>query len=553
VSAAAPAAGSTMARPAPQTHPALKSPVGRLLIPSLSDLFFISLTIWLFVAGEGWKGLLLDGDTGWHIRVGDYILQNGRVPTTDLFSFSKPGAPWFAWEWLTDVLYSGLFHVLGLKGIVLLAGLMIATTFCVLLRFMLWRGANTFVAIVCTLVALGASSIHFHARPHVVTLLFLAIGTWMVESDRRQPSARVWLLVPLVALWTNMHGGFLAFIACLGLLVAGTAIETWLSDKKNWSVPLRYAGVTAACAAASLVNPYGYKLHVHIAEYLRSDFIRDSVVEFQSPSFRSETMMQFEVLLFAGLVAAGFLIRRKQIVAALWIGYFAHAALASARHVPLYAVVISPIIATQVSEWWSMWSSVAARNSAVSILDQISSDLRSGFARTTVWVAGFVLLLTAVNQPMRWPTDFPDFTFPVKMVDENSELLVSSRVFTIDQWADYLIYRLYPRQRVFADGRSDFYGPEIGTDYLDVIQANYRWQWILDKYRIDVVLAPPHWPVSTILKQSPDWKVLKDNGKQILLERRHRFSAAAGSQKKSIPGLMEKTFTAESTTRDPSE
>jgi hypothetical protein len=553
VSAAAPVTDCAVARPAPQIHPALRSPAGRLLIPSLSDLFFISLTIWLFVAGEGWKGLLLDGDTGWHIRVGDYILQNRRVPTTDLFSFSKPDAPWFAWEWLTDVLYSELFHIFGLKGIVLLAGLIIATTFCVLLRFMLWRGANTFVALVCTLLALGASSIHFHARPHVVTLLFLVIGTWMVESDRRHPSARVWLLVPLVALWTNLHGGFLAFIACLGMLVAGTAIESWLSGKNNWSVPLRYAGVTAACAAASLVNPYGYKLHVHIAEYLRSDFIRDAVLEFQSPSFRSETMMQFEVLMFTGLVAAGFLIRRKEIVPALWIAYFAHMALASVRHVPLYAVVISPIIATQVTEWWSMWSSVAARNSAVSVLDQVSSDLRTGFARTTVWVAGFVLVLTAMHQPMRWPTDFPELTFPVKIVDEYSNLIRSSRIFTVDQWADYLIYRLYPQQRVFTDGRSDFYGAAIGKDYVAVIQANYRWQSILDKYRIDVVLAPPEWPVSTLLKQSPDWKLLKDNGKQILLERRHRFLTAAESEKKSIPGLMEKTFTAESTTRDPSE
>jgi hypothetical protein len=200
-----------------------------------------------------------------------------------------------------------------------------------------------------------------------------------------------------------------------------------------------------------------------------------------------------------------------------------------------------------------MWSSVAARNSAISVLDQVSSDLRTGFARTTVWVAGFVLVLTAMNQPMRWPADFPELTFPVKIVDEYSNLIRSSRIFTVDQWADYLIYRLYPQQRVFTDGRSDFYGAAIGKDYVAVIQANYQWQSILDKYRIDVVLAPPEWPVSTLLKQSPDWKLLKDNGKQILLERRHRFLTAAESEKKSIPGLMEKTFTAESTTRDPSE
>jgi hypothetical protein len=504
------------------------------------------------VAGDGWKGLLLDGDTGWHIRVGEYILENGRVPTTDLFSFSKPGAPWFAWEWLSDVLYAGLFHIFGLKGVVLLAGLMIAATFALLLRYMLWRGANTFVALLCTLLALGASSIHFHARPHVVTLLFLVIGIWMLESDRCHTSPRVWLLVPLVALWTNLHGGFLAFIACLGLLVAGTVVETWISEKRTWQVPLRYAGLAAACAAASLVNPYGYKLHVHIAEYLRSDFIHDAVLEFQSPSFRSETMLQFEILLFVGLVSAGFLVQRKQLVPALWVGYFAHMALSSVRHVPLYAVVISPIVALQVSEWWSRAAGVSARNSALSILDQISTDLRAGFARTTVWVAAFVLLLALVNQPMRWPDDFGEVNFPVKMIGQNAELIRSSRVFTADQWGDYLIYKFYPRQRVFTDGRSDFYGPEIGKDYVSIIQANYRWQALLDQYRVDLVLGLAEWPLATVLKQSAEWKLLQDNGKQVLFERRHRFFAAAGSEKKSMPGLMEKTLTAEGTTRDPS-
>src|ERR1039457_5212 len=76
---------------------------GRWLVPSLSDLFFITLFLWLFVAGgDGWHGLLLDGDIGWHIRTGEYILDHGAVPKTDLFTFTKPGAPWFAWEWLSD-------------------------------------------------------------------------------------------------------------------------------------------------------------------------------------------------------------------------------------------------------------------------------------------------------------------------------------------------------------------------------------------------------------------------------------------------------------------
>ena len=61
---------------------------------------------WLFVAGAGWSVLLADGDTGWHIRAGEFILDTGAVPRTDLFSYSKAGAPWYAWEWLADVVFA---------------------------------------------------------------------------------------------------------------------------------------------------------------------------------------------------------------------------------------------------------------------------------------------------------------------------------------------------------------------------------------------------------------------------------------------------------------
>src|ERR1700749_1008442 len=100
------------AAPAPRRKPmqvtdALKTVWGRLLIPSIADLFFIALMAWLFMSGPfGWQGLLADGDAGWHIRTGEYILATHSVPQQDLYSFSKPGAPWFAWEWLSDVLFA---------------------------------------------------------------------------------------------------------------------------------------------------------------------------------------------------------------------------------------------------------------------------------------------------------------------------------------------------------------------------------------------------------------------------------------------------------------
>src|SRR4030088_3032576 len=76
-----------------------------MLLPSLTDFVFATLLLWLF-AGGGAKTLLGDGDTGWHIRTGDYILERYTVPQKDIFSFTRPNEPWFAWEWLSDILFA---------------------------------------------------------------------------------------------------------------------------------------------------------------------------------------------------------------------------------------------------------------------------------------------------------------------------------------------------------------------------------------------------------------------------------------------------------------
>src|SRR5579871_1642948 len=108
----------------------------RLAIPSLSDLFFLAIGVWLFVSGGavGWQGLLADADTGWHIRTGQYIIEHHAVPRTDLYSFSKPGAPWYAWEWITDVLDGALHRTAGLKGVVLMAAVVISLFATTLIR-----------------------------------------------------------------------------------------------------------------------------------------------------------------------------------------------------------------------------------------------------------------------------------------------------------------------------------------------------------------------------------------------------------------------------------
>jgi len=502
----------------------------RLLIPSLSDLFFLAILIWLFVSGGGmgWSGLLADADVGWHIRTGEYILDTGSVPMQDLYSFSKAGAPWFAWEWLSDVIDALVHRAAGLKGVVLLAALTISLFATTLVRRMVWRGSNLFIAMLVALLGVGASTIHFLARPHIFTLLLLSISVWMLEADRQRASRRIWLLVPITAVWTNLHGGFLGLIAVLGLTALGTGIEVWLGNGRTIRDALRYAQLTVACALASLVNPYGWNLHLHVAEYLQSTWIKKVIQEFQSPSFRSESMMQFELLMLTGLIVAGALLRRKHVVEALWIAFWAHMALSSVRHVPVFVTVCAPVIASEVGAWWTLWTGKEKKSSLVGIVNQMANDSLAGFRRTSLLPWAVAVALIATGAPIKWPQDFPEQIFPVKMVRDNADLIARSRVLTTDQWGDYLIYK-NPQQKVFVDGRSDFYGETVGNQYIQVMNGHWRWREWMAKYDFDLALVPTENAVAALLKQEPGWRTLADDGKQILLVRDRAPVPVAGN------------------------
>jgi hypothetical protein len=262
----------------------------------------------------------------------------------------------------------------------------------------------------------------------------------------------------------------------------------------KWAAARRLAALTTATLGASLFNPYGIGLHRHVANYLTSDWIRGAVDEFQSPRFRSENLLHFELLLVAALLVAGTLLARRRVADALLVIFWAHLALTSVRHVPVFVVVNAPLVAVEISR---LWEGTVRRSSAK-------------------LVAG-VMLLTPAD---RWPSDFPDARFPTALTRSESTRLISARVFTSDQWGDYLIYHGWPEQKVFIDGRSDFYGPAIGNDYVRLMEARPGWANLFRKYEIEVALVPREWPLAELLGKDPAWRRIREDGLGVLYERR---------------------------------
>ena len=474
----------------------------------------------LFLFGGAQK-LFRDADAGWHIRNGEAILQQHTLPRVDPYSFSKPGAPWFAWEWLSDVIFARLYHWAGLKGIVLLSAVLITAAFGIVVRHMIRRGASALTALFLVHVGIAVSSLHFLARPHLFTLFLIALSLYLLELDRAAPSRRIYLLIPLAAVWANLHGGFMSLPVSLLCFAAGDGIAFLRGAPEALARAKRYALLAIACLAASGINPYGFAEHVHLVRYMNAEWIRKLVLEFQPPQFEGVPGLYAELLVLASAVLVFRLLVRTQFGAALLVAFWLHAALHSVRHLPVLAIVALPFAAAEVEQAWKWCVARARRDSAVAVLDSIGRDHSSGFARVSVCPV-LALAAIAFTSALPFPTDFPEPRYPVSTVTRHAMILSVSQVFSTDAIGDYLIYRLSPRVRVFVDGRSDMYGPKLIDEYLTVLNGSRGWNTILDRSGANAALVPSNCGLASLLRGREGWVTLED-GPNFALFRRKIF------------------------------
>jgi hypothetical protein len=506
------------------------NPVVRIL-PSMTDFAFLMPLIFIFTGMRGAKTLLGDGDTGWHVRTGEWIMQHGRVPDTDIFSFTKTGQKWFAWEWLWDVTFAWLHQHWGMAAVVVASALVIALTSALVFRLAFRKGGNPLVAMALTFLAVAGSSIHFLARPHLFTLLFTVVFYTILERARENGGTRLlWWLPALTVLWSNLHGGWFVGMILIGVYGAGE-LAGGLFDAEPGAFMagirrmLPYAGCALACLAASLIGPYTYHVHVHIWEYLTDSFQREHIQEMMSISFQNPAARYLEVLLLVGGGACFWHLRRKRFTECLLLVLFAHAALIAARNIPIFGIVAAPVLALAVAEWIRLLEDAPVSAWLRGLAHHLSGMGESiagmeGQWRTHVVSVAAVALLTAIlyapAPPANFRARFDAKEFPVKALASLGGGKTQGRVFTSDQWGDYLIYKQYPARRVFIDGRSDFYGSKFVAQYLEILGVKYTWQQHLDEYGVDTVLLPTDAPLAGALKESGRWHVVYDDGDAIV-------------------------------------
>jgi hypothetical protein len=498
-----------------------KSLTSRLLGFTLLDFFFVAVIAWSFMtSGTGWARLLWDGDTALHTAIGNWVIDHGRVPDHDPFSYTMPDAPWLAVEWGTGAIFALLHQVAGLKGIVFVCGVTIALTVTLLVRLALAAGAGTFVSVALALLANNALLMHYHARPHIFTLLFFTLAVWAATVDRRQRTCWIWTLPLLTIPWANLHPGFVILIAYLLLIASGDALR-WALNRGDTAALVsarRYTFVAGLCALASLVNPFGYRLHVEIASYFGATGMTDLIQEFQAPTFRSAPQLTFLLFLMAGMALAGRLLERRKFADAIVLLALAYASLTSVRHATIFVIAAVPIVGREWSALFSGFPARAGRGSVVEILSQISLERRGAFASFSllpVFALAAILFLTPESQ---WPSSFDRSLFPVTVATRNSDRLAAGRTFAPEQWSDYLLLANYPRQRVFFDDRS-LYGESMFRQVAALMAGRPGSPAVLDQYRVDRALIPTQSSLAAVLGATSGWTEVDRDTTAVLFER----------------------------------
>jgi len=331
-----------------------------VLLPSITDFIFLLLFAGLTIGGLAPK-LLGDAGIGWHIRAGELMLRSHTVLRTDVFSSTMGGRPWYAWEWLYDGAIAAVHHFTGLNGVVLVTALLVSITFAWVFRLSLNRGSGMLVTLILLVLSVFASSIHFFARPHVLSWLMAVV--WFDIIDRSESSAekrrQLWLLVPLTPLWVNVHGGFLLGFALLAIYLAAAAIRFFRSKDieersktRTWLNQLSKA--TLLSALATLANPYGYHLHVHIYRYLSDRFLMNHIDEFHSPNFHGLAQQCFAAMLLITLLAMASVRGRLRTSHLLVVVFSAYSGLYASRNLPtsciLLMLVIGPILSKAITD-----------------------------------------------------------------------------------------------------------------------------------------------------------------------------------------------------------
>jgi hypothetical protein len=435
-----------------------------------------------------------DPDIWWHLRTGQWIVEHKAVTSTDPFTSFGPSTPWMAYSWLFEVIVYELYRWLGLYGVILMRAALAFAVAAAVHRFIVRREPRFLIA---TGIA-GAAFLCFASlmteRPWLFTLLFF-IMTFDAVLDLRDGRAtwKTWLLPLAYVLWANLHIQFVYGLFLLGLACAAPVIDRMMGRDESGD-DARTAGsrgwwklvaLTAACTAATLINPYHVRLYGVIAEYATQPLAFELVTEHRAMEFRGP--VDWAVLAIAGWAAFA-LGRRTR------LGAFEVLVLVSAAYFSFH---------TRRDLWFVVLAAIAILTAGGLLPGRLTDRFALYRARVAI-VAGTVVFLLGIIALGRGlsPAGLQqavDEIYPAKAVQFVEEQNLPGPLFNHFDWGGYLIWRL-PRLPVAIDGRTNLQGDKRLDRFHKTWAGESGWDADPDLVAAKLVIAQAKCPLASLLK-----------------------------------------------------
>lgn len=421
---------------------------------------------------------LYNPDLFWHLLAGRWIWQHGSLPYAEFLSFSMPGRPWLDFEWLSQLLFYGLYSLGGFWALYALKVFLVQLCWLVFdaaLRLNgLGRGARAAGLLAWALSALAWSDI----RPELFSLLFFTVCLWRLEAlrlDLIEPRWPQWLeTAALFALWSNLHAGFPAALTLIAIYAVGEIIAGRPRRAARTAVAM------VAGAAGALANPYGagpyrvalehFKVRADLALY---------IAEWHPMSPDNPLHWPFYGLLALAVLAAAARLAEPYRGPAHWrrpvawapllaCGHFASNALMHARMSAFFGIVAALFLAIVADEarGWPKRIMLAA-------------------------AAGGLVFVVWLTPRLRWNAVFNDKFVPRRAAEfmaRQEPALAPLRLFNQWEWGGYLAWRLRPWLRVFSDGRYVFH--ELLAEESRASESPETWREFMRRRQLDGALVP---------------------------------------------------------------
>ena len=446
---------------------------------------------------------LREGDLFWNLKVGEGIYTTHQIPNTDNFSITVAGQPYpYARYWLSDLVLYLVYRWFGMSGMVLLQALVGGIIIGLLSAESFARRANPrATAIVLLLVMLFPIS---HARSQMFTFLFFALFAWILSGFWYQRSQRLWLLPLLMAIWVNMHPGWIMGLALLGL-VNGLAILETLLKRMEWKRLRLLLAWSLVTALAVVIYPRGWLIYQDVLSTTSNPIIHSLITEWQPISLADTATYPFFVLLVFLLAGLSFSRRRLDLYGFGLILVFLSLAFYMIRLIPFYYIVAAPILAALLSELplprLSSKTEVKGSNPSV--------KATANLVILVVMLAGVVICLPPVRLRLSgqssnvllhrfWPQGAADYLLAQKQT--------GMRIYNLQDWSGYLLWRLYPQGQVFMTSGVELYTMKILQDYLTIYHAEPGWLDKLKDYQVDYLVLSTE-QQSTLVKAAQEAKL----------------------------------------------